>query len=788
MLRSKTRWSVRQADQNKVQELVNELNITPLVASLLVNRGIDTVESARFFLCEENQTFHDPFLFKDMSIAVERIKLAIQLQESILIYGDYDADGVCSTSIMMLTLQELGANVRYYIPNRFTEGYGPNEAAFKKAAKAGVTLIITVDTGIAALNEANIAKELGIDLIITDHHEPGPALPNAYAIIHPKLKDSYYPFTELAGVGVAMKLAHALYGQVPTHLLDIAAIGTVADLVSLQGENRLITKLGIEKLRTTNRIGLKALFKKAQIEQITINEETIGFALAPRINAVGRLDQADPAVNLLLTEDPLEGEQLANKIEQWNIDRQTLVNKITEEAVQIVEEHHHLDENPVLVIEKEGWNSGVIGIVASRLTERFYRPTIVLSIDSETGLAKGSARSIAGFDLFKNLSSCKDILPHFGGHQMAAGMTLKSEDISELKNRLHHLAKTQLTAKDFTPITELDAKVFIEDINIDTILQVFKLAPFGMDNPKPKILIEDVSIASIRKIGADKNHLKVHFEENGITLDAVGFRMGHLYEHISPSSKLSAIGEVSINEWNNIRKPQLFLHDLAVTTWQLFDLRGIKRFEKLVEVIPNENRKWIVFQQNTMDKLKLNSNEEICLIRSTAEAAALQLKGINAVLVDLPIEKELLHHLIMGKTLERIYVHFYKASSDFFSTIPTREHFKWYYAFLAKKGPFDLNKFGDELAKYRGWSHETVDFMSQVFLDLNFAKINNGFISLTNTVKKRDLTESPTYKRKQAQIALEKDLLYSSYNQLKNWFDVHSQEPVKNEEAAKEWI
>ncbi|EIJ78999.1 single-stranded-DNA-specific exonuclease RecJ [Bacillus methanolicus PB1] len=788
MLKSKTRWIVRQSDRQKSEMLIQELNITPLVASLLVNRGIDTVESARYFLFPKRQSFHDPYLLKDMDKAVERIRLAIERQEPILIYGDYDADGVSSTSVMMMALRDLGANVEYYIPNRFTEGYGPNEAAFRLAANNGFKLIITVDTGISAIHEANVARELGIDLIITDHHEPGPVLPKALAIIHPKREDSTYPFRELAGVGVAFKLAHALKGNVPENLLDIAAIGTIADLVSLKGENRLIAQKGIQQLKITKNIGLQTLIRLSGIEPESIDEETIGFVIAPRLNASGRLESAESAVELLLTEDQHKAEMLAEKIDLLNKERQELVNAMTEEAVIEVESFYPPEEYQVLVIGKEGWNSGVIGIVASRLVEKFYRPVIVFSFDSEKGLAKGSARSIEGFDLFKNLSACRDILPHFGGHPMAAGMTLYLEEVDELRFRLNALAKEQLTEEDFIPKTNLDGKIELSDISLTAIEQLQMLAPYGADNPKPKVLIENVNIAAIRKIGSDQSHLKITLENDGALLDGVGFGMGHLYEHISPFSKLSVIGELAINEWNNIRKPQVLLQDLAVESWQLFDFRGLKRFDKIAEFVPQENRKWIVFNEENVSKFKGMPVDEIHLITSYEEAIKMDVDGLNLVLADLPLSRKILEYLLASKKPARIYAQFYKEDSDFFSTMPTRDHFKWFYAFLAKKGPFDLKRHGDDLAKYRGWTKETIEFMSQVFFELNFVTINNGFITLEKNINKRDLSDSKTYQKKLAQYSLENDLLYSSFQQLKSWFDKVFQEPMKNEEAIKEWI
>ncbi|GLB58331.1 single-stranded-DNA-specific exonuclease [Cytobacillus sp. NCCP-133] len=769
-----------------MQQLAKELDVAPLVASLLINRGMDTAESARYFLLDKEQKFHDPFLMSDMEIAVSRIKEAIEKQEPILIFGDYDADGVTSTSLMMMALRELGANVQFYIPNRFTEGYGPNIPAFTHAAETGIRLIITVDTGISAVNEAKAAKDLGMDLIITDHHEPGPVLPEALAIVHPKHPGSNYPFQELAGVGVAFKLAHALFGEMPAHLLEIAAIGTIADLVSLKGENRLIAKRGIQKLKSTKNIGLTALFKVAGAELPSITEETIGFSIAPRLNAVGRLESADPAVDLLLTDDLLEAQTIAEEIELLNKDRQAIVNNIAQQAILEVESKFPISENSVIVVGKEDWNAGVIGIVASKLVEKFYRPAIVLSYDLEKGQAKGSARSIEGFDLFKNLSECRDILPHFGGHPMAAGMTLAIDSVDELRRKLNTLANEQLTEEDFIPVTSVDGVFSLKDISLSSIEEMQLLSPFGMGNPKPKILINDANIAGMRKIGSEKNHIKVTIEDEGSSLEGVGFGLGHLYEHISPYSKLSVIGELSINEWNNIKKPQIFLQDMAVRTWQLFDIRSVKRLERLQSVIPEDNTIWIFFRDENVSKFRTYAGQKMVKIHSIEDASSIEVDGSNLVLADLPPTKELMVKLISGKRPARIYAHFFKEDSDYFSTLPTRDHFKWFFALLAKKGSIDIKRYGNDIAKHKGWSRETVDFMSQVFFELDFVKIENGVISLNNTSNKRDLADSKTYQLKQAQYILESDLLYSSFQQLKDSFDEILQGAVKFEEAKEE--
>ncbi|WP_339193158.1 single-stranded-DNA-specific exonuclease RecJ [Aeribacillus sp. FSL W8-0870] len=775
MLRSKFRWNRLYRDESNeeaVRALIDSLNITYLTARLLVNRGIQNVEEAKEFLHIKEPSFHDPFLLDGMERACERIFAAIRAGEKIVVYGDYDADGVSSTAVLLTALKELGANVDFYIPNRFSEGYGPNEHAFRMIHEKGCRLIITVDTGIAAINEADLAKRLGIDLIITDHHEPGPVLPDAYAIIHPKLPNSTYPFKELAGVGVAFKMVHALYGKVPESLIEIAAIGTIADLVPLYGENRLLAKKGIEKLKTTTRPGINSLLSIAGVDKSSVNEETIGFVLGPRINAAGRLQEADPAVELLLTDDKEKADMLAKEIDQLNKQRQKLVQEITDEAIKEIEKNFPIEDNPVLVVAKENWNSGVIGIVASRLVEKFYRPAIVLSIDRETGLAKGSARSIQGFDLFKNLSECRELLPHFGGHTMAAGMTLKAEHIDELRQKMIDLANSQLSDEDFIPVKNIECACSLEHVTIKAVEELEKLAPFGVDNPKPLFLLENVNAADVRKIGVNGNHLKMKIEEKEFELDVVGFGQGELAEEISPFANVSIVGELAINEWNYVKKPQLLLQDLAVPAWQLFDWRGSRGTEALLSKLPAEKRLLIAFHE---ESIKLYKDQpyihEIHIISEIKDYKNIDVSNKYVVFLDMPPAIEFLVSAFEQGMPERIYAIFYQHADHFFQTMPTREHFKWYYAFLTKKSSFDYKKYGEDLAKYRGWTKETIFFMTKVFFELEFVTINNGVITLNKKVKKRDLSESGTYQQKLDQMKLEQQLLYSSYQELKEWFE-----------------
>jgi single-stranded-DNA-specific exonuclease len=785
MLKAKTRWKVKEANEEKVNLLVQALKVDFITAKLLVNRGIVTTEEAEQFLTIDDSKFHDPFLLSDMDKTVERIEHAIANDEKILVFGDYDADGVSSTSVLISALKEKQAIVDFYIPNRFTEGYGPNPEAFKWAKQEGYKLIITVDTGISAHAEADLAKELGLDLIITDHHEPSPVLPDAFCIIHPKKPGDTYPFKELAGVGVAFKVAHALLGKIPTHLLEYAAIGTIADLVPLVDENRVIASKGIKALNGTAKPGMRALLKVCGLEGKDLSEESIGFSIGPRINAVGRLESADPAVHLLLSKDYEEAQIIAEEIDELNKERKDLVNQMTEEAIEVVLNQYPPDHNKVLIVAKENWNAGVIGIVASRLVEKFYRPVIVMSIDREKGEAKGSARSIEGFDLFQNLSKCRDILPHFGGHTMAAGMTIKIEFIDELRNRLLQFAEELLTDDDFTPILDVDLECKVDDVSIEVIEQMNRLAPFGMGNPKPRVLLKNVSLDEMRKIGSDLNHLKATLQQEGATIDSIGFGCGEYYDHISPIATVSFVGELSINEWNNRKKPQLMIQDLSVEEWQLFDVRGVRNIKQVIDKIDSTKLITIAFNKESVKALSLRDDVHNVIEYDEFHQRNIDLTDMHVVLLDMPEKEDDIKEIIENAHPERIYAVFHQLENHFFSTIPNRDHFKWYYAFLTKQKEFDLNKFADQLAKQKGWSKETIYFMSKVFFELEFVTINDGLIQLKEDPQKRDLTSSKTYVMKHEQVHLENKLCYSSYEELKQWFDQMNIGVARVEEAMK---
>jgi single-stranded-DNA-specific exonuclease len=773
MLEPRTRWKIQETSEEKANWLSQELNIPLLIANLLIIRGIDSIEKAQAFLKIDSNQFHDPFLLDGMKESVERIHKAVESNEKILIFGDYDADGVSSTTVMYYALKELGANFDYYIPNRFTEGYGPNEPALRKAKEEGYTLVVTVDTGISAVHEAAVAKEIGLDFIITDHHEAPPVLPDAYSIINPKKPGCTYPFSGLAGVGVAFKVAHALHGNPPLHLLDFACIGTIADLVPLVDENRIIAKLGIEALSKTDKIGLQELLKISGLYEKELTAEDVGFAIGPRVNAAGRLGSAMPVVELFTTHDREQSAMLAEEIDSVNKERQAIVNDITKEAIAMVEENFPPEENEVLLLAKEGWNPGVIGIVASRLVEKFYRPTIVLCLDPEKGIAKGSARSIQGFDMFENLSESRDILPHFGGHPMAAGMTLSLHDVDELRERLIRQAKKVLKPEDFLPVTMVDLTASLDEISLDTVELLSTLAPFGVGNPHPRVLIDQVPIREMKKIGSQSNHLKLQVGNGEMSvLDCIGFQKGSLLDEMTPYSILSLVGQIQLNEWNGYRKPQMLLEDLAVSHFQLFDYRGLKDAGNRLLDLPKAKTQFIVYSVQTLTDLGLKSlSSQTLRGEDLAELPENSFRDKYIVFLDVPPSISEFREILETKgEPARIYAVFHQNTDHFFTTLPTRDHFKWYYGFLAKRKKFDVRKDGTELAKWKGWSKETIDFMSQVFFELDFVTIDDGVITINSKPGKKELESSITYRKKFEQADIENQLVYSSYHSLKSWF------------------
>lgn len=554
-------WRVRSSAKGQARKLAGELGVSELVAQLMVARGIRNAASGKKFLNPQAQPWYDPFILRDLRTAVTRIREAIERREKIVVYGDYDADGMTATAILVRTLRHFQADVSFYIPNRQREGYGLNYSALLRLADAGARLVITVDCGILSLTEArSIAPQL--DLIITDHHLPGAELPAAVAVVNPHRADEVYPEKNLCGAGVAFKLSQALRqeldGAPGEYDADLAALGTVADIVPLLDENRKLVALGLARMQSTGNLGLRALIKAAALDGKKLGTGHLGFNLAPRLNAVGRLGDAMRGVQLLITEDEAEADKLAGELNQLNNERQTAEKAILAEAEQEIAAQGGAGK--VIVVARPGWNLGVVGLVASRLTEKHYRPTVVLGI-ADNGNAVGSCRSIRGFHIFDALSAFSNNLLRYGGHAMAAGLTLAADQIDALRDHLTHWADTHLRDEDYVPTQSLDALLSPTELTFPLLNDLAKMAPHGAGNPTPLFGCRELTPASVSTMGANGKHLQMQLGDGCSGVRAIGWSMGEQLA-LAQTGPVDLVYAPEMSEWQGRWRIEAIVKDM----------------------------------------------------------------------------------------------------------------------------------------------------------------------------------------------------------------------------------
>jgi single-stranded-DNA-specific exonuclease len=525
----------------------------------LAARGVNTAEDVQTFLDPELHRLHDPFLMKDMDKAVDRLKEAIRSRDRILIYGDYDADGICATALLMRYLDELGATLSYYVPDRISEGYGLNRDRLRWAQEMETKLIICVDNGISSQDEIAFAREMGIDVIVTDHHEPPEGeLPSAAAVLDPKRRDSAYPFRELSGVGVALKLYQGLTGE--TKGLDLVALGTIADVVPLLGENRTLVRSGLEEINARRRTGVEQLIAVSGLGQKDLNAYNVAFQLAPRINAAGRIGSAHTGVQLLLTNSVQTAAEIARTLDGENQKRRDIEKQIIEQANAILSETF-VSSQRAIVLADPRWHSGVIGIAASRLVDKYYRPTALIGLTDDVG--KGSARSIEGFDLHAALQSCGDLLETFGGHRLAAGFTVKAGRVDELRDRLNRLAAERIPEEKLVPELAIDAVVGLDEIDGVLVEQFERFRPFGAGNRRPVLAckrVQPVGTVEVLK-GA---HVKFRVRQNEAWRAVIGFGMADRYDEIAGRKTIDIAVTPRINRWRDRKELQLILKDVKL--------------------------------------------------------------------------------------------------------------------------------------------------------------------------------------------------------------------------------
>ncbi len=580
------KWILAEPDAGVAESLARDAGLHPLISRLLVIRGISNAAEAREFLSCEFTSLSDPVIFSGMDLAVGRIKKAVSAREKIVVYGDYDVDGITGTALLSLALKSLGADAHTYIPDRMSEGYGLNRGALERIRSDGAGLVISVDCGITAYSEADVARTLGLDLIITDHHEfvheagskganggAGIRLPDAYAVLHPLLlredaSDSLKQrVSGLTGVGIAFKLAQALLGAAPgderlRSYLDLVTLGTVADVGKITGENRILVRHGLEVLSVntaSQRPGIAALKQVSGLNNKKVGVGTVGFTLAPRINASGRLERADMALRLLTTDSSVEAGELAAALDAVNRERQAVEETILEEARKACRDLD-IAATGALVLSSERWHSGVIGIVASRIVDEFFRPTALISILD--GVGKGSARSIPGFDLYAGLSACSDLLLGFGGHKYAAGFSIAEKNIPLFRERLSSLVLEAMGAGGFVKSLSIDGAVTLKDLTMELMGEMEQLAPFGQGNPEPRLGARGLTILSSRIVG--NKHLKLKLKQDqGPVLDAIAFNRGSLLgRQVKEGARLAAVFTPRLNAWNGSVNVELDIRDI----------------------------------------------------------------------------------------------------------------------------------------------------------------------------------------------------------------------------------
>lgn len=582
-------------------EIAEKLDIKLPTAQLLVNRGYTTPEAAAIFLAKSGEMLHDPFVMKDMRKAVKKLSESVNEGKRIAIYGDYDVDGVTSVSILYMYLKKIGADVEYYIPSRIGEGYGMSEGSLTRLKEEGVEVIVTVDTGITAVEEAKFARELGITLIITDHHECHGDLPDAYAIVNPRQPDCEYPFKELAGVGVVYKFLCALESErnpgdelvncvrrISSEYSDLVAIGTVADVMPIRDENRLIVSRGLSMIQNLPRPGLTELFHASDNngkygKAPKISSGFIGYTVAPRLNAAGRIENASTAVELFLAGTRAEAEPIAKQLCEINRKRQIEENKIMDAAYERITEGHDFDRDPVIVLEDECWHHGIIGIVSSRITEKYGCPSILISFDKKGGsfehtevdpsslsdddIGKGSGRSVKGMNLVEALTYCRDLLEKHGGHELAAGLSIKRGNLEEFKKRINEYARECFSKEMLTPVIEADCELLPEDLTMAQSDELYRLEPYGISNPVPAFVVRNMVISDISSVGGGR-HTKLIVRRDNISLVAMCFRKTMAEVDLYPGDNVDILFNLDVNEFQNNKSLQFIVKDIALSDEQ----------------------------------------------------------------------------------------------------------------------------------------------------------------------------------------------------------------------------
>jgi len=754
MIEAQYNWIKGNVEPEAKQALMDAIEMPELLAEQLVQRGITTPEEAIQFLQPNIEQLHDPAELFQMDVAVERIWQAIDNGEKIVVYGDYDVDGMTSTAIMTWALELMGADVSYFVPSRFEQGYGPNLDKYKELAEAGMQLLVTVDNGVSGASEVAWLQEQGIDVIVTDHHELPAELPKAVAVVHPQHPQGDYPFKSLSGAGVAFKVASALLEAPADEVLDLAALGTVADVMPLTDENRAIVALGLERLREEPRLGLYEMLRVAGSELDKVDAGTIGFTIGPRLNAIGRLADPTLGVRLLLTEDDQEAAEIVAEVEELNKERQHLVETITNEAIEQAEQM----SDPVLVVTGEGWHEGVLGIVASRLVDRFNKPAIVLS--ESDGQLKGSARSMPAFDLFAALDPHRELFIGFGGHAGAAGMTLAVDQLSVLRETLNVAAEEQSLEKAGKADLLIAQTLKISDFNRETFDVLQMLAPFGEGNPEPQFEIDLIGVDNPKTMSEGK-HIRFAAQTSMGNLPVVGFGFGHLSAELNGRfDGLKIVGTMSENTFRGKTTYQLMLKDIEANGAAVFDWRA----SKLTPEVISHPGTYVFFNENLQKQIsgRLGATAEAVSFEDVFSKTMVD----TLILADLPTSLEQLSEVLQFVPAHKVGAIFYSLDQAFLQTIPNKADFAKVYRFTQGHQNVNLSGQFQQVADYLKMKPQMLKLIFKVFLEAEFVKIDNGFLNPIASPASVDLTTTNAYRAFLAQRELEKQLIYSTTAEL----------------------
>ena len=767
MIDAKFKWELADnAPSLTVDNLEKELGISRILATLLAQQGIDSTEQAKKFFEPSMEEIHDPTLLHDMDKAVERIEQAVEKQEQITIYGDYDADGITSTSLMYETLLSIGANVNYYVPNRFTDGYGPNMDAYQRLIDNGTQLFITVDNGVSGKNVINKVMAAGVDVVITDHHELPADLPNAVAIVHPRYPGSNYPFPDLSGVGVAFKVAWALTGEFPVEELDLVAIGEIADVVNVTDENHALISYGIQQLRQGMRPGLAALMKLADIKANNLTDQDIGFGIAPRLNALGRIADANDGVKLLTSLDENESQKLAKEVDQANKERQNLVAEIMKEAEKQANSSANQQKRTLLIVGK-GWHQGVLGIVASRIMNETGKPTIIASTDQNNPtLIKGSGRSVDSFNLFNALEAHCELFTTFGGHPAACGLSFDQKNIVPLQ-----IALEEETGKQkFDPMVKQPLPIAMKLAPADVTQQLYndiqRVAPFGPGNMEPVFELNNVKVVDVKTMGQEHQHLKFSIVSDKKNLTVVAFGQGNLATLLTaPTGQINLAVKVSLNEWRGKKTVQLMLEDLQINGTVIID----ERTNKLTPQLFSSSDYYIVREPRLRENIAPHVAPGYTL--SIEEAIKTDFSGQQVTLVDCPSSEEMLKQIFAEDEGEpaTIRLLLYQRKSAYLAGLPTRNDFAQLYRFIYKQKEIKWPMQTKAVSNHLKINMDRLNLMIQVFSEAGFVTIKDDVLKFNEPTNKTDLTQTKRYQKQLAQYKVEQQLLFNDAATVAKW-------------------